>query len=81
MAHFTTLTNETPALVATLVQSLRLTFGALAEMYEHRDGPWVDELRESIATLPEREHVEALFDEFRRDLHASNSGFVAIPDH
>lgn len=74
--------HATAALVIALTQTLKLTFDALADMYERKDGPWVDELRNatlntlitdtqpSSKTLPAAEvaRVGLLFDKFRCEL-------------
>lgn len=52
---------------------VRVLFDALADMYSHRDGPWVDELRQAVLTDPdapddERIHCAAVVDDLRRTL-------------
>ena len=61
------------AFAGLLAESLRITFDALAYMYERKDGPWVDELRQAAVngdaeTREEARQVLALFDGFRKEL-------------
>lgn len=72
------LLEQAPALILALHHSLRLTFVALADMYDGRDGPWVDELKDAAvravadanthATMPELQKVADLFGDMRSGL-------------
>lgn len=62
------------AFAGLLLQTLKITFDALADMYERKDGPWVDELREAVVdssaapTAAEAQRIIAVLNEFRREL-------------
>lgn len=72
-----------------MARTLLSTLGALSEMYDRKDGAWVDELRNEAATalLPdgqtpdfapaELEEVRALLDDFRVGLAPCTSCIVA----
>lgn len=70
--------EQSPALFSVLTQSLRLTFAALADMYDGKDGPWVDELRDAAfeavrhadktVAIAEFRNVDLVFTELRGHL-------------
>lgn len=53
---------------------VRALLDALASMYYHRDGPWLDELRHAVMNDPDASYIDrvqsaAVIDQFRRSLH------------